>query len=278
MNRQEGRPDDSTSTIDPVKIDAAEGMSAGVQTVESMSSSNPIWKAIGPAPLPNGQTFQTNNVSVSGRTVTIALHPTDPNIAYVGAAQGGVYRTTDGGATWTAIFDNAQTLAIGSITSEPSSNNWSFIGTGGSASCTNGGGYSCTEYVEFYMPLALGPGTPNPVYSGTDRLHRAASPGSTNATVSQTFANTISAVAVSRQNDGVRLVGLSNGQVWRTMNGSTTLTNVSGTLPTASYYYISRAAIDPNNQNTAYVTYSTYFGNSTSHIYKTTNLNAATPT
>jgi len=42
--------------------------------------------------------------------------------------------------------------------------------------------------------------------------------------------------------------------------------------------YVARAVIDPNNSNTAYVTLSGYFGNSTSHIYKTTNLSNATPT
>ncbi|HEX8117203.1 MAG TPA: carboxypeptidase regulatory-like domain-containing protein, partial [Pyrinomonadaceae bacterium] len=43
--------------------------------------------------------------------------------------------------------------------------------------------------------------------------------------------------------------------------------------------YVSRAVIDPNNQNTAYVTLSGYFGNTTTaRVYKTTNLSDAAPT
>src|SRR5207237_2580242 len=65
------------------------------------------------------------------------------------------------------------------------------------------------------------------------------------------------------------------GQVAAHARGSLTLGNVTGTIPAK---YIARTVIDPNNTNTAYVTLSGYFGNSTSHIYKTTNLNNAIPT
>jgi MBG domain (YGX type)/Bacterial Ig-like domain (group 3)/Carboxypeptidase regulatory-like domain len=165
--------------------------------------------------------------------------------------------------------------------SSPTSDSWSFNGTGGVASCTGGGGYACTEAVEFYMPMAVGPGSPNPIYTGTDQLHRAATPGATNTSVSQVFVSgvPISAVGISPQNDQVRIVGLETGRVFRTMTGQTSgWPEVTGTIPQASTNYISRAVIDPNNQNTAYITMSVYFGDSTAHVYKTTNLNAGTPT
>src|SRR6266404_1916297 len=85
----------------------------------------------------------------------------------------------------------------------------------------------------------------------------------------------ISAISISPQNDGVRIVGLDNGQILATTSGSSTLANITGTIPAK---YIARAVIDPNNTNMAYVTLSGYFGNSTSHIYKTANLNNAIPT
>ena len=59
------------------------------------------WESVGPAPIPNGQT-STRSDPVSGRTTAITVDPIDANVAYVGTAQGGVYRTLDGGATWTA--------------------------------------------------------------------------------------------------------------------------------------------------------------------------------
>src|SRR4029079_4517732 len=125
------------------------------------------------------------------------------------------------------------------------------------------------------MPMAVGPGSPNPMYTGTDRLHRSPRPGSSNGTVRETFVTgvPISAVGISRQNDQVRIVGLDNGKVFRTMTAQTSgWPDVTGTIPAGD---VSRAVIDPNNQNTAYVTLSVYFGAATSHVYKTTNLNNA---
>ncbi|KAF0244713.1 MAG: hypothetical protein FD167_3615 [bacterium] len=52
------------------------------------------WTSIGPSPIPNGivtNVFGTN-IPVSGRISAIAVHPTNPDIVYVGAAQGGVFR------------------------------------------------------------------------------------------------------------------------------------------------------------------------------------------
>src|SRR6185369_9233253 len=43
------------------------------------------WAFIGPNPIPLGQTSSTR-VPVSGRTIAIAVHPTDPNTVYVGTA------------------------------------------------------------------------------------------------------------------------------------------------------------------------------------------------
>jgi hypothetical protein len=53
----------------------------------------PNWVELGPSPIPNGQTQ-------GGRVTAIEIDPTDPNKVYVGAAQGGVYRSLDGGTTW----------------------------------------------------------------------------------------------------------------------------------------------------------------------------------
>ena len=65
----------------------------------------------------------------------------------------------------------------------------------------------------------------------------------------------ISAIGISPQNDNVRIVGLTNGQVFATTTGANPLTDVTGPIPAA---YVARAVIDPNNANTAYVTLDGY--------------------
>jgi hypothetical protein len=88
------------------------------------------WVFIGPNPIPLGQT-QGTRVPVSGRTISIAIHPTNPDIVYVGTAQGGLYKTTNGGANWTKLFEfQLETQAIGAITIDPTDSSIVFVGTG----------------------------------------------------------------------------------------------------------------------------------------------------
>lgn len=91
--------------------------------------SNSSWTPIGPAPLPNGQT-DTVVTPVNGRVTCVAIHPTNIDIVYVGTAQSGVYRTLNGGQTWTPLLDSALTLAIGAITIDPATPSTVFVGTG----------------------------------------------------------------------------------------------------------------------------------------------------
>jgi hypothetical protein len=90
------------------------------------------WVPVGPAPIPSGST------SYSGRVSAIAVHPTNPDIAYVGTAQGGLYRTLNGGTTWTPIMDSALTIAIGAVAISPSDPTTIFVGTGESTLCGSG--------------------------------------------------------------------------------------------------------------------------------------------
>ena len=100
------------------------------------NAGQPAWTAIGPAPIPNGQV--TGSIAVSGRTTSLAIDPTNSNILYLGTAQGGVYRSTNGGTNWTPIFDTASTSAIGALALAPSDHTILYIGTGES----NGSGDS----------------------------------------------------------------------------------------------------------------------------------------
>src|SRR5205823_10668118 len=107
-------------------------------------------------------------------------------------------------------------------------NGWTFLGCSGGVPAN---GIGCAENPLFYAPLELGPGSPNPVYFGTDRLHRSADTGTTNPVVSQVFAVSISAIGISPQNDMVRLVGLTNGGVFATTTGANPLMDVTGPIP-----------------------------------------------
>ncbi len=92
------------------------------------------WTPLGPAPIGQGQTFGTPRVAVSGRVSTVVLDPgyngaTNQTI-YLGAAQGGVWRSRDNGATWTPLTDDQPSLAMGAIATDPTNLNVIYVGTG----------------------------------------------------------------------------------------------------------------------------------------------------
>src|SRR5436190_351739 len=90
------------------------------------------WTSIGPTPTTGSSFFSP----VTGRITAIAVDPSDPtgNTVLIGGAQGGIWRTTDAGATWTAVGDQNASLAMGSIAFAPSNHSTVYAATGESES------------------------------------------------------------------------------------------------------------------------------------------------
>ena len=65
-----------------------------------------------------------------GRTLAVAGVSGEPGLYYFGAAAGGVWKTTDFGATWKPIFDKAPNASIGAIAVAPSNHDVIYVGTG----------------------------------------------------------------------------------------------------------------------------------------------------
>jgi len=66
----------------------------------------------------------------AGRVSVITGVPGDPFTMYVSGANGGVFKTINGGTTWTALFDHQNVLSIGEIAVAPSNPNIIYVGTG----------------------------------------------------------------------------------------------------------------------------------------------------
>ena len=64
------------------------------------------------------------------RAIAIAGVPGNPMINYIGAASGGLWKTTDGGVNWEPIFDGQDVSSIGSIAIAPSNPDILWVGTG----------------------------------------------------------------------------------------------------------------------------------------------------
>ena len=75
------------------------------------------WRNIGPA-------------NMGGRVSDVEGVPGNPRIVYVGSASGGVWKTVNGGTTWTPLFDKQEVASIGDMALEPGNPDVIYVGTG----------------------------------------------------------------------------------------------------------------------------------------------------
>lgn len=97
--------------------------------------------------------------NIGGRFNALAMSPTDHDIIYAGACNGGIFKTTDGGTTWNPIFDDNPYLAIGEITLDPNNENIIYVGTGdknfGGGSLLGNGVYKSTDAGNSWTQIGL---------------------------------------------------------------------------------------------------------------------------
>jgi photosystem II stability/assembly factor-like uncharacterized protein len=279
-----------------------------------------IWKSTN-----NGTTWLTlNNADFSATQFQgVAVHPFDRNFLMGGTQDNGTNCLSANG-TWSHCRDGDGGYAVIDTNAQDTTNvlmyhtffnqtnsqigferaanttagadgqlsGWTFRGCSGTVS---NNGFRCADNVLFYAPMAQGPGNPNTLYFGTDRLYRSTNRGDTMALVSQgplvpspnptsTSGIVVTTIGVSPQDDSVRIVGMRDGKVFATTTGSTTLTNVTGANFPApnpadlTRNSIGRAVIDPNNKFTAYISFTSFSPPEGQQIFKTTDLNSPTPT
>ncbi|MDM7914743.1 MAG: glycosyl hydrolase [Candidatus Eisenbacteria bacterium] len=68
--------------------------------------------------------------NIAGRVTDLAVHPSNPAIVYMGAAEGGVLRTTDSGQHWTPLFDEESCISVGAVALDPLTPATVYAGTG----------------------------------------------------------------------------------------------------------------------------------------------------
>jgi hypothetical protein len=105
-------------------IKAATEMAEFKQLQETQNASA-NWAPTGPNVLPNNLTgYMENGI---GRINCIAFHPTSANTFYVGVAQGGLWKTTNNGTSWTPLTDNLPITRISDICIDPTNPNTIYI-------------------------------------------------------------------------------------------------------------------------------------------------------
>jgi photosystem II stability/assembly factor-like uncharacterized protein len=90
------------------------------------------WKPIGPQPTQSASNTAGSVGPTSGRVTAIAVDPGDAtgNTVFLAGAQGGVWKSIDGGKNWQPLTDNQLSLAMGSLAIAPSNDSIIYAGTG----------------------------------------------------------------------------------------------------------------------------------------------------
>ncbi|HEY6110948.1 MAG TPA: hypothetical protein VIV62_00380 [Chthoniobacterales bacterium] len=113
------------------------GKGPGVQPASSPAQTKPATTPPAPGTIDeklfNRMQWRQIGPFRGGRALAIEGIPGDPETYYFGAVAGGVWKTSDGGATWTPLFDKEAISSIGAIAIAPSDHNVLYVGTGEAA-------------------------------------------------------------------------------------------------------------------------------------------------
>ncbi len=122
-----------------------------------------VWENIGPDAIIS--TWPSHWGKSTGRIRGLAVHPQDSRVLYVGAASGGLHKSTDGGATWRNLSDDFASLTFGAIAIDPHNPDVVYAGSGEvrynfSPRIYDGRGlYKSTDAGETWMQITSGFGT-----------------------------------------------------------------------------------------------------------------------
>ena len=241
--------------------DIAREYIAAVNQTGPPVATQPQWRSLGPATIPNGQTYNASvRVNVSGRVAAIAVDPHNPAHVLCGAANGGVWESFDRGASWAPRTDYQATTAIGAIAFSPSNplyvycgtgegNWWSWLGVGILRSTDGGTTWAtiCTNpFVgQGFYDLQIDPAHANHMLAATNGgLYVTVNGG-----VTWSVCRAVQTWSVAF-GSGEALAACSDG-VWRSTNGGQTWAAVALPGSPGSFNRIA-IAIAPSNPSVAY--------------------------
>ncbi len=143
--------------------------SGGVAALLIAAFATPLHAQIDPDLLAGMKARSIGPAGMSGRVAAVEAVASNPDIVYVGAATGGVWKSVNGGLTWEPIFDDQRVAAIGAVSVFQASPDIVWVGTGegnprNSASVGNGI-YKSMDGGRSWSHLGL---------DETERIHRVA--------------------------------------------------------------------------------------------------------
>jgi len=224
-------------------------------TLAGLALASSDWDELGPAPIING--------GYTGRVSAVACSPTDPNRYFAAGADGGVWRTTDGGSSWTPLTDHMPTSAMGALALDPLNENIIYAGTGEANYANHSryglGLYKSTDGGETWLQLA------EDVFGGRCFSKMVINPLNSQIIYAAiTRAGGFPELAAAKGHPGATgPLGL-----FRSDDGGSSWVQLTNGLPSLS---TTDVAIDPSDPQTLYAAIGRIFGHPDNGIYKSTD-------
>lgn len=167
------------------------------------------WTSIGPN---NDGSQHQGDILGLGRIDRIAFHPTNSNIIFIGSPTGGLWKTTNGGTSWTPMTNSLPGLGVAGIAISPTNGNIIYVLTGDGDS--HSAGYLVFDFGSSQETLG--------VFKSTDGGNTWTKTGNM-----YTGTNTFEGhrLAISPTNGNYLFAATSQG-LWRTTNGGSTWESV----------------------------------------------------
>jgi photosystem II stability/assembly factor-like uncharacterized protein len=226
------------------------------------------WQPLGPRPMT--YEYWSGDDDASGRVSAIVVDPRDGDVVYVAGAQGGVWKTTDGGVHWTPLTDQLSSLASGALALDPSNADIVYYGTGEqhySGDSFYGDGLfrspdagvtwtkiaSRTSVGSYIARVAVSPTDPNVLYLASSRgfCRSADGGGIWTVTLAAGWCNDL---VIDPSNSSVIYASVYASGIYKSVNGGVSFTRLTGGLPGSSFYRIN-LAIAPSNPQVLYASF-----------------------
>ncbi|MCB9147842.1 MAG: hypothetical protein H6641_03705 [Caldilineaceae bacterium] len=263
------------------------GFAHGVQQALAMEAIQPAaldgepqaaWQSIGPAPMLNSH-MGNQAINVAGRTLALVIDPRNSSVVYIGTALGGVWKTTNGGDSWTPVSDGQASLAIGALALDPSNPDIVYAGTGepttggdnyygaGILKSTNGGQSWTLLGAETFAGVGISrieinPNNPQILYAASAESliqgpNRPARGVFRSTDGGQTWQDSLSCadcqgasdLILDPTNPAVLYAGFYGFGIWKTVDGGDTWQRLGGGLPDPQQFQLERVMLDVHKAN-----------------------------
>ena len=202
-------------------------------------------------------TWQQTGGPTGGSIHVLTIDPTNSQTIYAGTEFGGLYKSTNGGSSWTAVNSGLTNLIIYSIAVDPTNSQTIYAGTqfGGVFKSTNGGS-SWTAVnsgltSSTILGLDINPSNTQTLYAGTGNgVFMSTNGGGTwNAVNSGLTSTNVQTLSTDPTNPQTLYAGTGSGGIFKSTNGGASWTTVNVGLTDTNVISL---AIAPNNPQTLY--------------------------